>query len=160
MCAMLSAVSHDNVEVIRSTLAALERALDAYWRDPQPLLPAYKAGELGPEWQEWLSNIHPDTEWRTIFLGETFHGDEECVQVWHDFLRWASDYRFTLDEIADLGGDEVFMAITTTGQGRNSDARMNTRLYSVATVRDGQVTRLAEYTSRDEAMEAAGPRRS
>lgn len=152
---MLSGVSHANVEVVRNTLAALQGALDAYWRDPRPILQAYESGTLWPEWEEWFSHVHPDIEWRTVFLGDTFHGHHECVGVWHDYLHWASDYRFALDEIEDLGGDEVFMVLTITGQGKDSDARMHTRFYSLATVRDGLVTRLAEYTSRDEAMVAA-----
>jgi ketosteroid isomerase-like protein len=47
------------------------------------------------------------------------------------------------------------MVITIGGQGKDSDARMATRFYSVVTVRDGQLTRLAEYLDRDEALEAA-----
>ena len=143
------------MEVARRTLVALDRALDAYWRDPRPIVRAYEEGELWPEWEEWFSYVHPEIEWKTVFLGETFHGHDECMRVWHDFLRWAADYRVQLEEIEDLGGDQVFMVLTIGGQGKDSDARMATRFYSVGTVRDGQITRLAEYLDRDEAMEAA-----
>jgi ketosteroid isomerase-like protein len=148
-------MSVENVELVRRTLGALDRALEAYWRDPRPIIRAYEDGELWPEWEEWFSYVHPEIEWRTVFLGETFHGHEECVRVWHDFLRWADDYRVTLEEIEDFGGGQVFVVITIGGRSKNSDARMGTRFYSVATVRDGQVARLAEYTDREEALEAA-----
>ena len=148
-------MSAENVELTRRTLAALDRALEAYWRDPRPITRAYEDGELWPEWEDWFALVHPEIEWQTVFLGETFHGHHECVRVWNDFLRWAADYRVELEEIEDLGGDRVFVVLTITGQGRGSAARMGTRFFSVITIRDGQVARLLEYTDRDEAMEAA-----
>ena len=118
-------MSDDSVELVKRTLAALQRALDAYWRDPQPPLPAYDAGELWPEWEEWFALVHPDVEWRTIFVGDTFHGHRDCVRVWSDFLRWWRDYRVTLEEIEDLGGGHVFMVLMVSGQPQETDARVN-----------------------------------
>jgi ketosteroid isomerase-like protein len=143
------------VEVVRRTMAALERAFDAYWRDPRPIVRAYEAGELWPEWEEWFAHIHPEIEWKTVFLGETFHGHEECVRVWHDFLRWADDYRVTLEKLDDLGGDRVYAEVSITGQSKDSRPQMATRFYDVITIRDGKIARLEEYTTREEALEAA-----
>ena len=148
-------MSEDSVELVKRTLAALQRALDAYWRDPRPPLPAYDDSELWPEWEEWFALVHQEIEWRTVFVGDTFHGHRDCVRVWNDFLRWWRDYRVTLEEIEDLGGGHVFMALTVSGQPKETDARVSTHFYSLASVRDGQVARLAEYTSRDDALEEA-----
>jgi ketosteroid isomerase-like protein len=77
------------------------------------------------------------------------------VRVWHDFLRWADDYRVTLDEIEDLGKDRVYAEVSITGQSKDSSPRMATRFYDVITIRDGKIARLEEYTTREEALEAA-----
>jgi len=142
--------------VVRQTLAALERAFEAHFREPRSIMRAYEEGELPPEWQEWLAHLDPETEWRTIFLGETFRGHAECVRVWSDYLRWAEDYRATLEHIEDLGGDRVYTEVSIVGQSKDSRPLMATRLYGLFTIRDGLITRLEEYTTRDEALEAAG----
>ena len=70
-------------------------------------------------------------------------------------MRWAQDYRPALEEVEDLGGDQVFAILTLAGRGKGSDARMNARFYDVFTIRDGKIARLEEYTTREEALEAA-----
>jgi ketosteroid isomerase-like protein len=136
-------------------VAALQRALDAYWREPRSIVRAYERGDLWPEWEDWLAHLHPETEWKTIFLGDTFHGHEGSVLVWNDFLRWADDYRVTLDAIDDVGEDRVYTEVSITMQGKDSRPDLATRLYQVVTIRDGKIGRLEEYTTRDEALEAA-----
>jgi ketosteroid isomerase-like protein len=148
-------MSQENVELVRRTFAALERAFDAYWRDPRPIVKAMDAGELWPEWEEWFEYVHPEIVWQTVFLGDTFHGHRECVRVWDDYLRWADDYRATLEETEDLGGEHVYAVVALSGRGKHSGARMEARFYDVLTIRDGKIGRLEEYTSRDEALEAS-----
>lgn len=147
-------MSADNVEVVRRTLAALERAFDAYWSDPRPIVRAYDAGELWPEWEEWLTYVHPDIVWRTVFLGGTFHGRRDCLRVWDDFLRWASDYRATLIEVRDLDDGRVYAEVAIVGESRHVGRQMESRFYDLVTVRDGMIQRLEEYTSREEALGA------
>jgi hypothetical protein len=38
------------VEVVRRFMEAIERAFDAYWKDPRSIASALEAGELWPEW--------------------------------------------------------------------------------------------------------------
>jgi hypothetical protein len=59
-----SALSEEHVELVRRTFAALERAFDAYWRDPRPIVKAMDAGELWPDWEEWFEYVHPEIVWR------------------------------------------------------------------------------------------------
>jgi ketosteroid isomerase-like protein len=149
-------VSAENVEVVRRTVAALDRALDAYWREPRSIVRAYRDGDLWPEWEEWLAHLHPETEWKTIFLGDTLHGHEGCVLVWNDFLRWADDYRFTLETVDDVGEDRVYSEVSITMKGKDGRPNLATRVYQVITIRDRKIGRLEEYTTREEALEAAG----
>ena len=149
-------MSEENLEVVRRCFAALQRALDAYWRDPRPIVRTMDAGELWPEWEEWLGYLDPEVEWKTVFLGTTFRGHRECLGVWDDFVRRAGDYRVALDEIEDLGADNVFCAVAFAARGKQSDAPMDGHFYNVVTIRAGMITRLEEYTTREEALEAVG----
>jgi len=148
-------MSVENVELVRRTMEVTERAFDAYWRDPRSVVGAMEDGTLWSEWREWFALVHPEIEWKTVFLGGTYHGPKECAAVWDDFLRWAEDYRPALEEVEDLGGDQVFAVLALAGRGKGSDARMNARFYDVFTIRDGKIARLEEYTTREEALEAA-----
>ena len=149
-------MSAENVELVRRNVEAIERALDAYWRDPRSIAKALDEGTLWPEWEAAFEFLHPDAEWRTVFLGQTFRGRREFAQVWDDFLRAFRDYRPHLVEVEDLGGDRVYVVIEPEGVSRDSALPMDWRLHSISTVREGRVLRLEEYLSREEAMEAAG----
>ena len=149
-------MSAENVEVVRRNFEAVQRALDAYWREPRSIGRARDEGTLWPEWQDAFSFLHPEMEWRTIFLGQTFRGRREFAGVWDDFLRAFRDYRPHLVTVEDLGGDRVYLVHEPEGVGRDSAHPMDSRLHAIFTVRDGLVVRLEEYLSREEAMEAAG----
>jgi ketosteroid isomerase-like protein len=149
-------MSAENVELVRRNFEAVQRALDAYWRDPRSIAKALEEGTLWPEWQEAFEYLHPDVEWQTVFLGQTFRGWHESARVWDDFLRAFREYRPHLVEVEDLGGDRVYLVMELEGVGRNSARPMDSRFYAVFTVRDGLVVRLEEYTSREEALAAAG----
>jgi hypothetical protein len=55
-------------------------------------------------------------------LGETFHGRVEVARAWDDFLRWAEDYRPSLETTEILGVDRVFAEVKLVGRGRGSSA--------------------------------------
>jgi ketosteroid isomerase-like protein len=67
---------------------------------------------------------------------------------------WAEDYRPSVEEVADLGGDHVFAVVALVGRGRKSGMRMDARFYDVFTVRERLIVRIEEYTARTEAVEA------
>jgi ketosteroid isomerase-like protein len=149
------AMSQENVELVRRAFDALERAFDAYWKEPRSIAEAIEADDW-PEWSEAFSFIHPDVVWQTVLLGNTFRGHRECARAWDDFLRWAADYRPVLDDVEDLVGDRVFAVVGLHGQSKDGGGMMDARFYDVFTVRDGLIVRLEEYTTRAEALEAAG----
>jgi ketosteroid isomerase-like protein len=148
-------MSAENVDLVRRNFEAIQRALDAYWRDPRSIAKAMDEGTLWPEWEAAFAFLHPEVEWQTVFLGQTFRGHREFAGVWDDFLQAFRDYRTRLVEIEDLGGDRVYLVMEPEGVGKDSPHPMDTRFHAIFTVRDGLVARLEEYTSREEALAAA-----
>jgi ketosteroid isomerase-like protein len=61
----------------------------------------------------------------------------------------------TIEELIDAG-DRVFLTAHHRGRGRGRGVEVDTRLYSVYTLRDGKVLRIDEYADRAEALEAVG----
>lgn len=149
-------MSQENVETVRRFFEVTERFFDAYWKSPRSIAAAMEANDLWPEWREVLEYVHPQIEWQTVFLGETVRGQTEAAAAWDDFLTWAEDYRPSLEEVADLGGEHVFAVVALVGQGKNSGMRMDARFFDVITVREGLIVRIEEHTSREQALEAAG----
>jgi ketosteroid isomerase-like protein len=149
-------MSQENVEMVRRFFGAIEQAFDAYWKDPRSIAAALEARDLWPEWVEAYGYLHPEIEWQTVFLGETACGHLEAARVWDDFLTWAEDYRPSLEEVADLDGDRVFAVVALVGKGKESDMRVDARFFDVVAVQEGQIVRIEEYTSRTDALEAAG----
>jgi ketosteroid isomerase-like protein len=149
-------MSQENVALVRRFMDAIERGFDAYWKDPRSIATALEEDDLWPEWAEAYEFVHPQIEWQTTFLRETARGQLESAQLWDDFLTWAEDYRPTLEDAEDLGGDHVFAVVGLVGKGKDSDMQMGTRFFDVFTVQEGLIVRIEEYTSRAEALEAAG----
>jgi ketosteroid isomerase-like protein len=83
------------------------------------------------------------------------HGPDEMR---YDLERWASafeEFRVTFEEVIDAG-DQVVVVAHHQGRGRGSGIEVDARFYEVYTVREGKVSRVDEYTEREEALEAAG----
>ena len=89
-------------------------------------------------------------------MGETFRGHLATARAWDDFLSWAEDYRPNLEDVADLGGDHVFVVIALVGTGKNSGMQMDARFFDVFTLRDGFIAQIEEYLTRHDALEAVG----
>jgi ketosteroid isomerase-like protein len=77
-----------------------------------------------------------------------------------DWERWASawvELRVTVEEIIDAG-DQVILVAHHQGRARGSGINVDARLYEVYTLREGKVSRVDEYTEREQALEAPGCR--
>jgi ketosteroid isomerase-like protein len=59
-------------------------------------------------------------------------------------------------EFMDAGGDVVVAVIAMRALGRGSDVPVETEVGFVLEVRDGRIVRDRAFTSRSEALEAAG----
>ncbi len=74
------------------------------------------------------------------------------------FARWVDAYPdLTVEPLeAKDAGDDVFLWVRFSGHGEGSGAPVEMELALVLRMRDGKVARIAEYSDRAEALEAAG----
>jgi ketosteroid isomerase-like protein len=86
----------------------------------------------------------------------TFEG-KEAVGAWFGdwFRAFGSDYRFTIDEIRELGPGLVFLTATYGGSGRSSGAEVTDRRAYLYRVEGGRITRVQLFVAREGALEAA-----
>ena len=59
-------------------------------------------------------------------------------------------------EVTDLGDGRVLAAVHRTLKGKGSEIEVSAPMFSVVTLRHGLVARMDEYSSREEALAAAG----
>ena len=116
-------MSEENVELVRRFYEASQRSLDAYWRNPRSGLAALEAGDLDPEAEALLAFLHTEVEYNAVpavLEGGTARGHVGWLRSWDAFLGASEGFSTTVNEVADLGGDEVFVAaeITTKWKGR------------------------------------------
>ncbi len=64
-----------------------------------------------------------------------------------------------VEEVIEGAQNHIVLCATLRGQRVESAARFKERVFAVASLRDGQVVRRESYSTRNEALEAAGPRR-
>jgi ketosteroid isomerase-like protein len=86
----------------------------------------------------------------------TYEG-KETVGRWFGswFQSFARDYHFDVDEARDLG-EVVFLHAWHGGRGRVSGVEVRGELSYLYRVRDGKVARVEIYTTREDALGAAG----
>ena len=151
-------MSQENVEIAQRFSKAFERASRAYWRNPRSLEDGLKTGDLSPEAAELMSYLHPEVEWRTAFslAGETRRGHIEFARFCDEWLDATEDYAVTVRDVTDLEDDRVFIVSDLAFKGKGTGIEVNGVSFAVVTVRGGLITRIDEYASRDEALEAAG----
>ena len=128
-------MSKANVEIMRRAVAAYNRGEGAV-ADAAPDVEFLPSGAL-PGWTEKL------------------HGPDEYKR----FLGWVaeefSDPQAEAAEIRDAG-DQLLLELTLSGRGRLSGAQASWTLWQVWTLKDGQFVRGQAFSSKDEALEAAG----
>jgi ketosteroid isomerase-like protein len=148
-------MSQENVEVVRGFFGAMERFFESYSKNPRSLVAAEESGDLSPEYEEALGYTDPEVEWQTVFLGATHRGRREIARAWDDFLRWTEGYKIRLQEIEDLDADRVFAVLTVSSTSKDGGS-FASRHFDVVTVQDGLIVRLAEFTDREQALQAVG----
>jgi ketosteroid isomerase-like protein len=130
-------MSEENVEVVRTALAALNRGdLDAAFKDAAPDAEVDLTRAVGLD-----SGVYDLDEFRRL--------SEEFAKSW-DSARWEAD------EYLDAG-EHVVMPFTNHLMGRDG-IDVQARCTWLWTIRDGVVVRLCLYQVRHDALEAAGLR--
>jgi ketosteroid isomerase-like protein len=130
-------MSEENVEIVRS-------GFEAYSRGDMDRAVA----DFAPDCRYTASGAIP---------GRTgvFHGPEGYMQFM-DWLRSEfEDAHVDVDELIDAG-DTVIAGSTIRGRGKHSGVEASWVVWQVWTVRNGKIVRGQGFTSRTEALEAAG----
>ncbi len=134
-------MSQENVEIVRKIYEGAASG------DSAAVFALYDAAV------EWDASRAPMP--RLIGGGRVFHG--------HDGLRrFFQERNAVWGEIEDVpkelidAGEHVVSADTERGRGRSSGVEVEMTQYAVWTIRDGRVTRVVWFSTRAEALEAAG----
>ena len=131
-------MSRENVEIVRRGYEAFDRGDRA------------AAARL----------LAPDVEWHSVaapLVGVgTIRGRKAMLRFWEDLREGLEGFRVSPEEFTDLGNDRVLFVGLFQGRGPGSDAEVSMRIASVYEIRDGMVAAVRDYSSRDEALEAAG----
>jgi ketosteroid isomerase-like protein len=103
----------------------------------------------------------PDVELRTLAsglgsgVGEFYRGSDGLVRYLREWLEPFSEYHVAnLDYIE--AGDCVLVPSRQWGVGGGSGARVELELTTLYELRDGQIARVHQYDTLEEALEAAG----
>ena len=149
----------ENVEIVRRFFDAGQRSLEAYWENPRSGAAALEAGDLDPETEAVLAFIHHDIEYGGLpspLEGGVAHGHLGWLQAWDAYLDASEDTRMTLNELVDLGGDQVLAVAELTVRWKGSGMTLVEPRFGVVTLRDGLIVRLTVYRDYAEALEAVG----
>jgi ketosteroid isomerase-like protein len=129
-------MSQENVEIVRRCLEAFSRG------DYEAAMEA-----IDPSIEYDLTHF-PDGK---VYLGH--EGVREAFRIW---LGTWEDYRHEVDELTDLGNDEVLGLVRESGRGKGSGIELERPTAAVWTLRDGKAIRIRFYPGKAEALEAAG----
>ena len=89
-------------------------------------------------------------------LGLAFEGKLDRTQAVEELIGASQYYAVRLDEVSDLGGDQVRAVKEVGMRGNNSAVKATLKVFSVLIVRRGLITSADEYLNREEALAAAG----
>jgi ketosteroid isomerase-like protein len=131
------AMSEENMEIARRYLAA------------------YDSGGLDAVAEFW----HPDIEWRAVegYLDDVglIRGPDELRQYYRQWEETFDAGRTEIEELTEAG-DEVVALLRGVGRMKGSDAEIDIRYAVVISIRDGKIASGREYSTHQEALEAAG----
>ena len=106
-----------------------------------------------------ISDFHPRIEVHDHELpdSEIHHGHDGFMRSIEDWESAWDDYSFDLEELLDAGS-RVVAILHTTATGKSSGLKLDRRDAQVYELRDGKVVRLDYFSTKAEALEAAGLR--
>jgi ketosteroid isomerase-like protein len=110
---------------------------------------------------EWA---HPDIEYAMVGALEpgTVRGMPGMAQTWGRWLSAWENLRVEAENYREVDAERVLVLLTTIGRGRTSGVDLEQTSVKAAVVfhiRDGKVTKLAQYWDRDRALADLGQAR-
>jgi ketosteroid isomerase-like protein len=128
----------ENVEFLRSGYEALQR------------------GDLESFTALARERLGPDFEFHHVWDGRVFKGFEGVMEWISDTRETWAEYSQVVEEIAELGEDDVLVVVRISGRGGGSGVPVAQELAVVWRFEDGMAVEARSYTSREEALAAAG----
>ena len=117
---------------------------------------AFAAGDL----ETLRTFLAPDIEWRTTpevpFMGN-YSGLDEFMRGMDEWTSAFDDVTTEIEEMIDMG-ETVIVHHRMRGRGRDSGVEVDLAIFQVVAVRDGQLVRMHDFGTRDDALEAAAQR--
>jgi ketosteroid isomerase-like protein len=133
-------MSGENVEVVRRVYDAARR------RDSEAVLALYD-----PE-------VELDNTLMIGSMGGFYRGHDGLRSLFREWNEAWESIDYQLDDLTDAGGDQVVSVVTRHGRGRASGAEVEIQVALLWTIRDGKVTRVVWFPTREDALTAAkGP---
>ena len=126
-------MSEADIEVVRQVYDAYHR------RDPVAI------GSL----------FAPDVEWQLTSDPAPRRGLEGVAASLTDWLEQFEDETTEVEELIDAGAGRIVGVVRDRGRGKASGVGVESRFFHLWFLRDGRVARLVEFTTLDEALEAA-----
>src|SRR5919198_5301944 len=127
-------MSQENVEVIR-------QGWDAWLRGDLPAL---------------FRNCDPEIVWDTSHFREwpesDYHGIEGLQRFLEEWLDVWDEYEMSLEDVRAAPDGRVVSLFCHRGKGRGSGVPLELAMAQIATLRNGKITRLENYSDRDEAL--------
>jgi ketosteroid isomerase-like protein len=151
-------MSQENVELVRRFFEAGQRSVDAYWENPRSASAALQAGTLNPENEAVLAFLDPEVEYSPLAVaveGGVVRGHLGWLKFWDDLMSATEEFESTINELTDLGGDQVLAGGETTFKWKGSGIKLGETRFLLVTVRDGLIVRMNTYREREEVFEAA-----
>jgi ketosteroid isomerase-like protein len=148
-------MSEENVEIVRNTLAAFDRAIASYWRTPRSMAEEVEAG--APEVEEAIGFLDPGIVWNAGDLGSA-RGREQMAALLDDLLDIADAYEISVKEIREGEGDRVYAAVDRAITAKGSGIETTIPVFVTFRIENGLIAQMDEYLDRHEALEAAGLR--
>ncbi|HEY4824572.1 MAG TPA: nuclear transport factor 2 family protein [Solirubrobacteraceae bacterium] len=87
---------------------------------------------------------------------KTYEGSGAIAQMIDDWPKQWEDFRLEVTEIIDVSDDVLVSGTRHTGRGRTSGIELDFEVFYVGHVRDGKMTRMEMFLSRERALQAAG----
>ena len=113
---------------------------------------AYVAGD----YETALALISPEVEVRIVTQGQQgYRGHEGVAEALRTWTGTWEAYRNELEEIIDAG-EHVITVDRQSGRGKGSGLPLTEKFFGVYTIRDDKVVRIEWFTTREQALEAAG----
>ena len=139
----------ENAQIVRAYFEHLDQLLAQYWANPLPI-------SESPLVEDAFSAVAPEAKWKPPFMGEAVRGRDAWLVLVSGWLEAADDWRISIEDVSDLGDDQVLCVSQNSIRGKDSRIPVHQRIFTLVTVRDAQIVSISDFTERREALTAAG----